>query len=448
MSSWSLKRQLTILLIPLVLIFGFSIFVYAKYFHSSPTCFDKVKNGDETGVDCGGSCNMVCSSEALLPVVLWSKSFNVTGSVWNSVAFVQNPNINSSAKNVPYEFRLYNKKNLLITSRKGAIDIPKNKTFAVFEGGLNAGTNIVKSTEFKFGDSIAWSKDNTKESEVIVVNSPIENESIAPKIRGTISNLNPQLVGPTELVALIFDGRGNAIDASKTIVDPLSKGSSEPFVFTWPRPFPANNLCQEQLNIAFLIDQSIEPFPKNPPEPFATIKNETENFVKNLSSNDMVVITMFGNSAQTFSDLSSNKDKVLNEIENISFSTSSKPNFGEGLQVALGELTSARAQGDNKKVIILITDGFPVLPQKNGESNYPTLFALAVASTSRSLGIEIYSITLNSSLNSDILSDISDSQTKVLSAENISDLPFVYKKIKDSICPIKPNVIEILSRPL
>ncbi|HLM72282.1 MAG TPA: hypothetical protein VK459_06315 [Polyangiaceae bacterium] len=28
-----------------------------------PTCFDVTKNGDEEGVDCGGSCELPCSGE-------------------------------------------------------------------------------------------------------------------------------------------------------------------------------------------------------------------------------------------------------------------------------------------------------------------------------------------------------------------------------------------------
>jgi hypothetical protein len=29
----------------------------------SPTCFDVTKNGDEEGVDCGGSCELPCGGE-------------------------------------------------------------------------------------------------------------------------------------------------------------------------------------------------------------------------------------------------------------------------------------------------------------------------------------------------------------------------------------------------
>jgi hypothetical protein len=28
----------------------------------APSCTDKVKNGDETGVDCGGSCMLKCAA--------------------------------------------------------------------------------------------------------------------------------------------------------------------------------------------------------------------------------------------------------------------------------------------------------------------------------------------------------------------------------------------------
>src|SRR6266404_4042388 len=105
MPSWSHKRQLLYLLIPLTIAIAGYAYIYSHYIYSPATCFDGVQNGRETGVDCGGVCSLLCKGDAIVPVVLWAKSFNVTGSVWNAVAYVQNSNITSSAQNVPYTFK-------------------------------------------------------------------------------------------------------------------------------------------------------------------------------------------------------------------------------------------------------------------------------------------------------------------------------------------------------
>ena len=40
-----------------------------------PTCFDKKQNGAEVGVDCGGGCNLFCSSQITPLRVVWAKAF-------------------------------------------------------------------------------------------------------------------------------------------------------------------------------------------------------------------------------------------------------------------------------------------------------------------------------------------------------------------------------------
>ena len=231
MPSWSARRQLLYLLIPLVLAVGVFAFIYSRYVYTAPTCSDGVQNQGETGVDCGGPCSLVCQGQALEPIVLWAKSFQVTGNVWNAVAYVQNPNVNSSAKHQTYEFDLYDQSNGKIASRTGSIDIPKNKTFAVFEGGITTNGRVVKRTEFTFttGDSsqvapTSWFIDSTTEPDIVISNNPIENASTAPKITGQITNPTLGTVGPVELVALIFDGQQNVLGASRTVVDSLTKG--------------------------------------------------------------------------------------------------------------------------------------------------------------------------------------------------------------------------------
>ncbi len=72
MSSWSAKRKL----VYAIMFFSFVIIVVGLptffIWYQKPTCFDGKKNGDEVGVDCGGSCRLLCSFEAVEPDILWS----------------------------------------------------------------------------------------------------------------------------------------------------------------------------------------------------------------------------------------------------------------------------------------------------------------------------------------------------------------------------------------
>ena len=69
MNQWSRTRKrivLVIVLFALSVLIGVPVFFL---FYEKPTCFDKERNGDEAGVDCGGSCQLLCAAESL-PLLL------------------------------------------------------------------------------------------------------------------------------------------------------------------------------------------------------------------------------------------------------------------------------------------------------------------------------------------------------------------------------------------
>ncbi len=456
MPSWSTRRQLLYLLIPLTVVLAVYAFVYSQYIYSPATCFDGVQNGRETGRDCGGTCSLLCTGDAVAPIVLWSRSFNVTGSVWNAVAYIQNTNTNSSAKNVSYTFRLLDENNTVIASRDGVTNIPPNKTFALFEGGIDVGNKIVKRTEFEFSKSFAWNIDTTVEPELLISNDPVINASTSPKIRGEVTNKTTKIVGPVELVALVFDGRQNVIGVSKTVVDPLGKGQSAPFIFTWPHPYPAGvDVCQVPSAVMLVLDRSgsMESQSKNPPEPLNSVKKTAIDFLSQLKYGDSAGVVSFATVASSPIDqpLSPNIQMSKDAVASIKISTSTtdqNTNIGDGIQKAVDALTSPDVDQSLKKVIVLLTDGIPTDPQNQGFVNYPTLYAEDIGSKARSQNITIYTIGLGKDINADILTNISGDSSRFFSAPDTNMLTTIYSKIESSICQRKPNVIEIISRIL
>ena len=75
-------------------------FIAYRVLYEAPTCSDGVQNGDEEGVDCGGACDRVCSFQAVDPIVLWERFFEVGPGVYNTVALIENPNVNTIARDV------------------------------------------------------------------------------------------------------------------------------------------------------------------------------------------------------------------------------------------------------------------------------------------------------------------------------------------------------------
>ena len=135
--NWGLKRQI----LYASSIFGFFILIiiFLVIRHQSrkvPTCFDNEQNQDERGVDCGGICSLVCTTDAQPIAAMWQRALPVTPDVYNVVSYVQNMNVAASAQNVPYTFLIYDKDNILITERSGVAMIPPNQRIAIFESGI------------------------------------------------------------------------------------------------------------------------------------------------------------------------------------------------------------------------------------------------------------------------------------------------------------------------
>jgi hypothetical protein len=234
---WSTKRRWMygggVVLVLALIVLG----IFWNVFYSTPTCSDGVKNGDEKGIDCGGSCKNLCTSDALTPVVLWAKIFNVSGDVYNAVAYVENPNINSKNSKAVYQFRIYDENNKLITVRDGETTIPKGKKFAIFETGIVLSNAKPKSADLKFSSFAEWEKDTRKEPDLTLKYGNLVSTTTSPKLIGTISNNSLQDVSRVELVVFALDRNENVVGASRTFIDNLYKDTTQDFVFTWQKPF-------------------------------------------------------------------------------------------------------------------------------------------------------------------------------------------------------------------
>lgn len=253
MALWSTKRRImygggVILIIVIVVI----LFVL-NFFYKSPTCRDGVRNGDEKGIDCGGSCPTLCTADTLSPVILWSKIFNISGDVYSAVAYVENPNVNSENKKAEYQFKIFDSENRLITARSGVTTIPKNRKFAIFETGIILKNSKPKSTDFKFTSFGPWIKDTAKEPEISIKYGTISSATTAPKLTGTVVNKSLQSIPKIELVVLVLDDRENAMGVSRTFIDDLQKNTSQDFVFTWQKPFVEN------ISVVSIIHRFIQP---------------------------------------------------------------------------------------------------------------------------------------------------------------------------------------------
>jgi len=237
---WRTKRKFiytSIALVPLVVIVGV---IYAATFFPTPTCSDGIKNQGEAGVDCGDICNRICQAPIPEVDVVWSRSFQVSDNVYNAAAYIENPNVNLIAKDVSYKFSVYDRDNILITERRGSLNILPQPVVTAFVPGVVTQGIEVGRMAFELTSTPYWETPLSKEVRFEIQNRNLD-VSENPRLSLDIVNENPRPVANIVLAALIFDTSGEAVHVSQTTIDRLDLQGSESIIFTWRQPFPGDS---------------------------------------------------------------------------------------------------------------------------------------------------------------------------------------------------------------
>lgn len=237
--SWSDRRKYTYSGVVIVILLVLAYAIYSSLFSAAPTCFDNRQNGDEQGVDCGGSCSLLCQQQSKQPTVAWARSFligttttNGAANVYTAAAYVQNPNVGSGAHGVAYSFQLFDADNHLIVERSGVADIPPVPTVPIIEPNINTGSRTVARTLFTFSGLPSWN--------LIVAGSipriELSNQQLAAdgsRLSLTLNNNTNTDAKNVTVIGVLFDADGAALAASKSVVPVVARKSSQDVVLTW-----------------------------------------------------------------------------------------------------------------------------------------------------------------------------------------------------------------------
>jgi hypothetical protein len=245
--TWSQKRKLAYGFIFFLLLLGVIALIVVPIITRAPSCADLKQNGDEKGVDCGGSCVLYCPSEISPIIVLYARSFPVTDSTYNAVASIENQNVRAITREISYVFKLYDKDNVLITERTGKTFISSNSRSAIFEPALQVGNRIPVYTRFYLTSNPQWLRatDDQARSLLTVENKKVESLDTTPFVSAEIVNNSLATVSRIPVIAIVYDQTGNAIGASRTLVDELLPDETEEVFFTWQHPFTDPNVYVE-----------------------------------------------------------------------------------------------------------------------------------------------------------------------------------------------------------
>jgi hypothetical protein len=258
MNEWSRRRKriiLSIILGILIVLIGAPLFFF---FYKPASCNDGKQNGDETGVDCGGGCKLICQAD-YLPIIQKGdpQVIRVSTTTYALVIHAENPNVNGQVLRAGYTMKVYEASSTIpIKIIDGATFVPKASIFAVFAGPLSFGESIPYRATFEWKkDTLVWVKNDLPIPDLNIQNKVLSTENNQPRLTAEVKNESLDPVKNIELTALIFDNTGNIVGVSKTLVDEVDKGGTESVIFTWPTNFEKEPASEEIL-LKVLPDKS------------------------------------------------------------------------------------------------------------------------------------------------------------------------------------------------
>lgn len=266
--NWAQRKKMMYLSLLSLFILSIGVLIYFKYFNVEPTCFDRRKNGDERGVDCGGSCVLYCAYELSSPKILWTRTFLMSPTAAHSVAMVEHNNITAVSNKIDYTFKFYNSENILIGERSGTSFLgPIGRTaiaetfitdkdlFQAEETEENPApkvTDIVRTT-FEIKEPIVWYRIDPSFTQIVINTERhyLENFSYSTsaqtqsRLSAILKNESKYNFKNIEAVAVLYDSSGNAITTSKLSIPELKALQQQNIVFTWPYPYQGQSVRSE-----------------------------------------------------------------------------------------------------------------------------------------------------------------------------------------------------------
>lgn len=438
--------------------------VYYQYFYEPANCFDGVQNADEIGVDCGGSCVRICSFTVAPPRVLWAQSFAVTDNQYNAVAYVENRNEGAGAPVLRYTFQLFDADGL-INEKQGETVLPANTTQPIFEGRIMTGGRTPTETKLIITNPELWLPSVSDRSNFRTTALALLQPDSRPRLNVTMQNSNLTTVNDLEVVATIFDVRGNPLTASQTFVDTFPGRSAVNLVFTWPRPIAKTiRSCEVPSDIMMVLDRSgsMAADGGNPPEPLESAKRSAQDFISQLRPTDTVGILSYATTPSSPMEqlLTTDKASALDAIARVAMRQDGiqYTDMNAAIAAAATELTSVRHRDDARKVMIIFTDGDVTRPlNAAGERDvaYAAEAARAAARAAKDQDITIYTIGFgdffapsSDAISRDValISDLASAPELSYTAPTLADLARVYSEIADAICEEGATRIDVIPK--
>ena len=244
--SWRTRRKNIFISILAIIVIAILIYKSYPYLNPGPTCSDKIMNGDETGIDCGGSCSLICPVDILPIEVRLARAVQVENGLYDLIAFVENKNGDKSpdSGNISYTFTIYDKAGSIIKTVNGTTSLPVGQTFPIIVQNvpidLNSSGNSISRVLFTINDiKESWKKVDSRYAINFfrVDGSNYEdNKNNISQLSVTLKNLTKATFRDVPVRTTLTDTNGNIIAVNETIIKEVKPSETVYPVFTWRIP--------------------------------------------------------------------------------------------------------------------------------------------------------------------------------------------------------------------
>ncbi len=235
--SWSGRKRFLYGFAVTAFLFILALPVIYAVLSKPATCFDGIQNQDETAIDLGGPCALR-DPGSLKPVsVLWTRSFKLLPGIYSAVAYLENPNVDTGSEFVRYTLSMYDARGVLVAERHGNVFLPPQAIVPIFESNIQTGNRVPVRSSTVLEQGADWYRMKKFSGDMEIRDQENQDLDSRPRVRALLHNIGFEHLRSIPVVATVFDEAGNAVGASKTIVDDLRAGTSAEVVFTWPAPF-------------------------------------------------------------------------------------------------------------------------------------------------------------------------------------------------------------------
>jgi len=235
--SWGTERRNTIVFAVFLLVAIPTVLYFIIFKYEAPTCSDGKQNGKESGIDCGGSCALICSGQGIDPYVRWQRYFQVAPGMYNAVAYVENQNADAGSGFFKYKFTLYDSESAIIGERTGTARLRPKEIMPIVQNAVNTGQAIPVRLDFEILEKITWQREAPRQNIVMVSDEKIIAGETSTKITARLNNVSLGPILDIAAVVILYDINNNAIGVSSTFTEEILPNSSRDILFTWPRTF-------------------------------------------------------------------------------------------------------------------------------------------------------------------------------------------------------------------